>query len=143
MSKIGLAALRVGMLFGSRDWVDIIERLRMPYNISAISQAGALFAIEHESAFQEQIAAIIKQRENLFHRLKDLDGVSAWPSTTNFILFRALAGTADQIFESLKGQNVLVKNVSGGHPLLQDCLRVTVGTPRENELFFSALQNSL
>ena len=143
LSKIGLAGLRVGALFGLDPWIDIIDRLRMPYNISSLSQAGAKFAIEHESAFQKQIDAIIDERETVFDALKRLDGVTPWPSETNFILFRTPNGRGNQVFEYLKERRVLVKNLSGAHPLLKDCLRVTVGKPDENQLFIAALADSM
>lgn len=143
LSKIGLAGLRVGALFGAEPWIDIIDRLRMPYNISTLSQAGAKFAIDHEDAFQGQIEAIIDERETLFEALKRLDAVMAWPSETNFILFRTSSGSGKQVFESLKQRHVLVKNLSGGHPLVEDCLRVTVGMPEENRKFLAALKGSL
>ena len=143
LSKIGLAGLRVGALFGAEPWIDVVDRLRMPYNISSLSQAGAKFAIEHESAFQKQIDAIISERETVFEALKRLDGVTPWPSETNFILFRTPGGRGKHLFESLKQRRVLVKNLSGGHPLLEDCLRATVGTPEENRMFLGALEESL
>ena len=143
LSKIGLAGLRVGALFGAEPWIDVVDRLRMPYNISSLSQAGAKFAIEHESAFQNQIDAIIVERETMFDALKRLDGVTPWPSETNFILFRTPDGRGNHVFESLKERRVLVKNLSGSHPLLDDCLRVTVGTPEENRKFMRALEAAL
>ena len=143
LSKIGLAGIRVGVLFGAEPWIDLIERLRMPYNISALSQAAGKFAIEHESAFQTQISAIIEQREVLYDGLRRLDGITVWPSATNFILFRAPRERGTSTFESLKQQGILIKNLSDSHPLLADCLRVTVGTAEENQAFLSALRSSL
>lgn len=143
LSKIGLAGLRVGALFGAAPWIDVVDRLRMPYNISSLSQAGAKFVVKHENAFQKQIDAIIAERETLFDALERLDGITPWPSETNFILFRTPSGRGKDIFESLKQRRVLVKNLSGAHPLLEDCLRVTVGTPEEDQKFVRALESSL
>ena len=143
LSKIGLAGIRVGVLFGAAPWIDLIERLRMPYNINALSQAAGKFAIEHESAFQMQITAIVEQREILFDDLRRLDGITVWPSATNFILFRAPRNRGTSVFDSLKQQGILIKNLSDSHPMLADCLRVTVGTKEENQAFLSALRSSL
>ena len=143
LSKIGLAGLRVGALFGAAGWIDLLERLRMPYNINVLSQAGAVFALTHAAEFDRQIAAIVTARESLYARLNRIAGIHAWPSATNFILLRTPRGRAGAVFESLREQQVLVKNVSGAHVLLADCLRVTVGTPAENALFITALERAL
>lgn len=143
LSKIGLAGLRLGALFGAAPWIDLLERLRMPYNINTLTQVGAQFALEHLSDFERQIALIMEARADLYAALSDLSGIHAWPSATNFILFRTPSGRASAVFESLRAQGVLIKNVSAGHPMLTDCLRVTVGTPRENAIFIAALTKAL
>jgi len=143
LSKIGLAGLRLGALFGAQPWIDLLERLRMPYNINTLTQVGAQFALEHLGDFERQIALIIEARADLHAALSDLTGIRAWTSATNFILFRTPSGRATAVFESLRAQGVLIKNVSGAHPLLTDCLRVTVGTPRENAIFIAALTKAL
>ena len=143
LSKIGLAGLRLGALFGAAPWIDLLERLRMPYNINTLTQVGAQFALEHLSDFERQIALIIEARADLYAALADLSGIHAWPSVTNFILFRTPSGRATAVFESLRTQGVLIKNVSGAHPMLADCLRVTVGTARENAIFIAALSKAL
>ena len=143
LSKIGLAGLRLGALFGPSPWIELLERLRMPYNINVLTQAGAQFAFEHLADFERQIGLILEARAELFGALSDLNGIHAWPSATNFILFRTPAGCANEVFESLRGQGVLIKNVSAAHPMLADCLRVTVGTPRENAIFIAALTRAL
>jgi len=139
LSKVGLAGLRVGALFAADTWLDLFERVRMPYNINALSQAGALFALEHADAFQRQIDAIVAAREVLAAGLAEIPGLRVWPSATNFILLRTTAGCGTRTFDALKRHGILVKNLSGAHPLLEDCLRVTVGTPDENERFLVTL----
>ncbi|MEX2480161.1 MAG: histidinol-phosphate transaminase [Gammaproteobacteria bacterium] len=140
LSKIGLAGLRVGALFGAQPWLDLLERVRMPYNINVLSQAGALFALEHEAAFQRQIDAIVAARAELAAGLAAIPGIRSWPSATNFILLRTAAGQGTTTFAALKQRGILIKNLDGGHPLLADCLRVTVGTPAENNRFLQALE---
>lgn len=139
LSKVGLAGLRVGALFAADTWLDLFERVRMPYNINALSQAGALFALEHADAFQRQIDAIVTAREILAAGLREIPGLRVWPSATNFILLRTAPGRGTTTFEALKRNGILIKNLSGGHPLLEDCLRVTVGTPKENAQFLGTL----
>jgi histidinol-phosphate aminotransferase len=84
-----------------------------------------------------QAAAIRGERERLATELKRLAGVEAYASDANFILFRVV--NADQVFNGLRERGVLIKNLNGTHPLLKDCLRVTVGTPAENTQFMAAL----
>lgn len=143
LSKVGLAGLRVGALFGPAPWIEVVERVRMPYNINALSQAGALFALGHEREFERQINLIIGSREMLAAALDGIGGISAWPSETNFILFRVPAGRGGAVFAYLRTHGILVKNVAGAHPLLADCLRVTVGTPDENDRFVEVLRRAL
>ena len=88
----------------------------------------------------EQAGRIRVDRQALFDALQALSGVTAYPSEANFILFRVATGRAKEIFEMLKQVGVLIKNLHGSHPALQDCLRVTVGTPEENRAFLSALR---
>lgn len=143
LSKVGMAGLRVGALFGAREWLDLLERVRMPYNISSLSQAGASFALAHDGVFQQQIDAIVAAREALCAALRRLPGVHAWDSETNFVLTRMPAGTAGDVFRRLKERGILVKNLSSGHPALADCLRLTVGTPAENTALVNALADCL
>lgn len=143
LSKIGLAGLRIGALYGARPWIDLIDRLRMPYNIGVLAQAAAEFALDHAEDFARQIADIVASRTGLQAGLAALPGVEAFPSETNFILFRVPAGRGRATFAALKAAGILVKNLDGGHPALADCLRVTVGTGDENGLFLAALARIL
>ena len=86
---------------------------------------------------------IRQERERLFAALASLPGVHPWPSQANFILARFAPGRVDEIFQALKARGILIKNLNGAHPLLADCLRVTVGTPEENDAFLAALKASL
>ena len=141
LSKFGLAGVRIGYLMGAAALVAEIEKLRPPYNISVLNAEAALFALEHAPVYAEQAALIRSERERLFARLSDLPGVRPYPSQANMILTRVPDAAA--AFAGLKQRGVLVKNVSAMHPLLANCLRLTVGTPDENELLFDALRASL
>ncbi len=140
VSKMGLAGLRLGWLAGDPRWLQELNKLRLPYNINVLSQVSAEFALSHLDVLDAQTASIRAEREHLFTALASLEGLTVWPSRANFILFRASAGRGVQVFESLMGRGVLVKCLHGSSPLLEDCLRVTVGTPDENRAFLSALR---
>ena len=72
-----------------------------------------------------------------------MPGVKVWPSEANFLLFRGPEDSGVSIYQSLKDRGILIKSLSGGHPSLRDCLRVTVGTPTENQRFLQALEDIL
>jgi histidinol-phosphate aminotransferase len=139
VSKMGLAGLRLGYLAGPREWIEQVDKVRLPYNINALTQASAALALRHRTLFDAQTAAIRAERARLFSALASLDGVEAYPSQANFILMRLTDTQADKVFEGLRGRGVLVKNLHGAHPLLAECLRVTVGRPEEHAAFLAAL----
>ncbi len=140
LSKLGLAGLRLGFLAGPKPWLEQFEKLRLPYNINVLTQLSAEFALAYFEVFERQIARIRADREKLFSELARLP-VEVFPSAANFILFRV--ANADQVFECLKRQGVLIKNLNPQGGLLKGCLRVTVGTPQENQAFLNALRIAL
>jgi histidinol-phosphate aminotransferase len=141
MSKFGLAGVRIGYLLGASELVDQIEKLRPPYNISVLNAEAALFALEHADVYAAQAAELRQQRERVFSALQLMPGISPWPSQGNMILARVQDAAAT--FAALKGRGVLIKNVSAMHPLLANCVRITVGTPDENTLLLQALEACL
>jgi histidinol-phosphate aminotransferase len=141
MSKFGLAGVRIGYLIGRRAVVQQIDKLRPPFNISVLNAEAALFALEHVDEYARQAAVIREQRERLQAALRGLPGVRPYPSEANMILVRV--PDAKQVFEGMKQRGVLVKNVSALHPLLANCVRLTVGTPDENTQMIEALKASL
>jgi histidinol-phosphate aminotransferase len=143
LSKMGLAGLRLGLMVGSRDVLAEFNKIRLPYNINSLSQASAEFALAHHVLLEQQTAKIVEDRETLLQQLDVMLGVEAFPSDANFILFRVPAGQAQPVFDGLKERGVLIKNMHGSSPLLEDCLRVTVGTPMENVAFVEALATLL
>ena len=140
LSKLGLAGLRLGFLAGPADWLDEIDKLRLPYNVNALTQAGATFALDRFDRLERQAAAIRGERDALARRLAGLQGVTVYPSAANFILLRMPSGRARSVFQALLGEEILIKCLDGAHPALADCLRVTVGTPSENALLAEALE---
>jgi histidinol-phosphate aminotransferase len=140
-SKLGMAGLRLGFLAGSKIWLEQLEKLRLPYNVGVLPQLVAETLLANHDVLLQQAAQIKHDRAWLYGRLVGTIDVRAYPSEANFILFRV--GQATKVFEGLKQRGVLIKNLNGGHPALIDCLRVTVGTPEQNELFIVALQDTI
>jgi histidinol-phosphate aminotransferase len=143
VSKMGLAGLRLGFLVGAPEWVNEIDKTRLPYNINVLTQASAVFALQHKAILDEQASKIRRDRVGLMKTLSGMQGVVAYPSEANFILFEVPAGAADRIFDSLREQGVLIKNLSTAGGRLCNCLRVTVGRPEENQAFLDALHEAL
>ena len=141
LSKLGLAGLRLGMLFGRSEWLNELDKLRLPYNVSVLTQSIAAYVLGEQAVLELQAASIRSERARLADALAALPGVRAFPSDANFILFAV--PRADAIFAGLKQCGVLIKNLSASHPQLIDCLRVTVGAPAENDQFVDALRASL
>jgi len=137
LSKIGLAGLRLGILAAHEETVAEINKVRLPYNINSLSQAAALVVLKHRKIIDKQVEDIIAERDRLFGELSEIDGVTAYPSETNFILFRVPEAT--RIFNGLKEKGILIKDLSSKGPL-EDCLRVTAGTPEENDEFVNELK---
>lgn len=141
LSKFGLAGVRLGYMMGPRALIAEIDKVRPPYNISVLNYECALFAIEHQAVFAAQALDLIAQRALLFDALTEMPGVQVWPSDANMILIRV--ADAARTFDGMKAQGVLVKNVSRLHPLLANCLRLTVGTAGDNTHMLAALKASL
>lgn len=141
LSKLGLAGLRLGLLIGRPEWLTQLEKLRLPYNVGVMTQLVVEKVLQRPDILQQQAAAIKAERVMMSECLKTLDGVEVFPTDANFILLRV--NEAGQVFLELKKRGVLIKNLDGSHPLLRNCLRVTIGTPYENAQFLEALQASI
>jgi len=141
LSKFGLAGIRLGYLMGPQALIAEIDKVRPPYNISVLNCECALFALEHAEVFAAQAADLRAQRTQLVAGLAKLPGLRQWPSEANMVLVRVPDAT--KTFEGMKAHGVLVKNVSKMHPLLANCLRLTVGTADDNARMLAALESSL
>jgi histidinol-phosphate aminotransferase len=141
LSKFGLAGVRLGYLCGAAALVDEIDKVRPPYNVSVLNAEAALFALEHADEYARQAALLRAGREQLQAALRGLPGVTAFPSEANMILVRV--PDSQRAFDGMKARGVLVKHIAGLHPLLRNCLRLTVGTPQDNERMIRALKESL
>ena len=141
LSKFGLAGVRLGYMMGPSALIAEIDKVRPPYNISVLNAEAALFALAHAAVYEAQAADLRAQRQALVQALAALPGVKVWPSDANMVLVRV--PDAQAAFEGMKRRGVLVKNVSKMHPLLANCLRLTVGTADENAQMLAALQACL
>jgi histidinol-phosphate aminotransferase len=141
MSKFGLAGVRIGYLIGRKALIAQVDKLRPPFNISVVNCETALFALEHADEYARQAGVIRSERELLQMRLRELPGVHPFPSEANMILARV--PDSKLAFEGMRARGVLVKNVASVHPLLVNCIRITVGLPDENVKMLDALKASL
>lgn len=141
LSKLGLAGIRLGVLAGRGEWIAQLDKLRLPYNVNTLTQLVACEVLQHDAVLTEQAAAIKLERGRLLRGLQEVPGLTAYPSDANFLLFRI--GNAERVFDGLKQRGVLIKSLHGSHRLLANCLRVTVGTPQENDAFLAALTRTL
>ena len=141
LSKFGLAGVRLGYLCGHAELINEVDKVRPPYNVSALNAEAALFALEHADEYARQAALLRGERARLQAALATTPELQAFPSEANMILVRV--PDSHRAFAGMKARGVLVKHVAALHPLLSNCLRLTVGTPKENDAMMSALKESL
>jgi histidinol-phosphate aminotransferase len=141
LSKFGLAGVRLGYLAGAAELIEQVDKVSPPYNVSSLNAEAALFALEHAEVFAEQASILRAERARLLSELAALPGVTVFPSEANMVLVRV--PDSKRAFEGMKARRVLIKHIAGLHPLLANCLRLTVGTPDENTLMIQALKESL
>jgi len=135
-----MAGLRVGYALGSGELIAQLQKVRLPYNSNAFSQAAATIALQYRELFDERVGKIVSERERVMRILGETDGVTAYPSAANYILIRV--GQADLVWQKLLDSGVLVRNFAGDERL-DDFLRVTVGTADQNDHFLAALGRAL
>jgi len=141
LSKVGMAGIRLGYAIAAPEWIAQLNKLRPPYNVNAFTQAAAEALLADAGWMAKQAATIRAQRGRLAVALAQLPGVTVFETQTNFLLARV--PEVDRMYDGLKQRRILVKNVHGWHPLLANCLRITVGTPFENDALLAALTGLL
>lgn len=135
----GLAGLRVGMAFANRAIIELLNRVKPPYNVSQIAQETLLEALEKKEEVQRVVDEIVGQRERLKEQLQKLPFVlKIYPSDANFLLVKTT--DANRIYKYLVERQIVVRNRSNVE-LCENCLRITVGTPEENRTLLAALEN--
>lgn len=136
LSKIGLAGLRVGFMITDSGIIKEVNKVRLPFNLNSLSQKVAVEALKDRRLIQSYMKSIISERERLFNEMEKMKGIKPYPSDANFILFKVK--NPDKIYKGLFKRGVLVRNMKG---IIDGCLRVTVGTTRENTIFLKTLKH--
>ena len=135
---MAMAGLRVGYLLSHPGIVREIAKAKLPYNLNVFSMVAAEAAVEHFDWLKPQIDLLIDERERVFRQLNEIPAVRAYPSEANFIAFETqLAPGA--VFDALYMEGILVRDISR-YPMLHRFLRVSIGTPAENDAFLMALR---
>ncbi|UTH76326.1 histidinol-phosphate transaminase [Chromobacterium sp. IIBBL 290-4] len=138
LSKLGLAGIRLGYAAASPAWIEQLNKVRPPYNVNVLTLAAAKFALKHLEVFNRQAAELRAERGRLFDALAAVPALTVFPSEANFLTVRA--PDAPALYQHLKASGILIKQLHGSHPLLANCLRLTVGSPDENAALLSAIQ---
>ena len=139
LSKIGLAALRLGYAVAAPEWIAELNKVRQPYNLNALTQAAAQVVLGEAALLAQHAATIRAERRRIAAALAALPGVTAFPSEANFVLARV--PDAARWHDALREAGILVKSFHGSQPALANCLRITVGTPAENDALLAALRS--
>jgi histidinol-phosphate aminotransferase len=134
LSKIGLAALRFGFLVAHEDIIEEVNKVRLPFNVNALSQAVAVEALKKKKVLKKTIQEISAERDRMIQAMESMKGVTPFPSEANFILFRVKY--PQKVYSRLLEKGILVRDISDA---IEGCLRVTVGLPGENDQFLSSL----
>lgn len=135
LSKIGFAGLRVGFMIADREIINEVNKVRLPFNLNSVSQSVASALIKNTNIIKLHIGLITSERERLLNELWGIKGIKPYPSEANFILFRTK--NSDKIYYRLLKKGVLVRNMKG---TVNGCLRVTIGTKKENNIFIKVLK---
>jgi histidinol-phosphate aminotransferase len=136
-----MAAARLGYLVGPAEVVASLERVALPYHLDAFKQAAGRLALEFVGQMEDRVGLIVRERQRILAAMGSLP-VTVWPSQSNFILFRPERRKGDEVWTALLERGVLVRDTSSW-PGLPGCLRVTVGSPEENDTFLAALTEVL
>ena len=139
MSKIGLAGIRLGVLIANKEVASLLDRVRQPFNITYPTQViGKIVLTEGKDEIRKQVEKIVSERKRVMEQVKKIKGVRVFPSDANFFLIKVPDG--NKVHRMLIEEGVLVRNMS--HlPMMENCLRVSIGKPEENEAFIKALKN--
>jgi histidinol-phosphate aminotransferase len=141
-SKVwSMAALRLGFAVAPAWVVGELEKVVLPYHLASATQIAGRLALELGDEMDDRVARLVAERERVAAELERVEGVVVYPSGANFLLFRP-AGDGHERWQQMVDHGVLVRDFSRW-PRLDGCLRVTIGTPDENDAFLVALRSSL
>lgn len=140
----GLAGIRAGFAVSNPSIIKYLRSVVSPFNLNAVTQKVIALALQNWAYFKERIVCAIKEREWLFNRLSEIEGVTPYPSDANFVLFKITKEglTSSAVSEKLLERKIFVKD-RGMFPLLENCIRVTVGTREMNSFFIDNLEEVL
>ncbi|MHB1563947.1 MAG: pyridoxal phosphate-dependent aminotransferase [Leptospirillum sp.] len=128
-SKMGLAAIRLGVLLAGEAVIREVEKVRLPYNLNSLTQEAALFLIrDHFDLLSEATSKIVRLREEMERELSEIPGIVFFPSRTNFLLLRLWPGSVPLVSSKLLENRIMVRDVSSHHPFLEDCIRISAGS---------------
>lgn len=136
-----MAAARLGYLIGPAWLVEQLEKVVLPYHLDVVKQIAGRLALDYRSEMDARVAALVEERGRLVARLAELP-IHVWPSGANFVLVRAKSVAGDDLWQALLDRSVLVRNCASW-PRLDDCVRITVGTPEEDDALLTALEEIL
>ena len=137
----GLAALRLGYGIMDPALAERMMVIKPPYNITSATEVALLASLEDKDLLLSHVRTIVQERDLLFDRLHNVDGLSPLPSHANFILCRVLKGSAQDVYQKLAKRGVFVRYYNT--PILQDYIRISVGLPHHNRAIVSALEEIL
>ena len=144
VSKLGLAGIRLGYMAGSPALISELDKVRPPYNVNVLTEATATFVLKHTDVLAQQADSIRAERTRVCAALAQMSGLRVYETAANFVLVRLSdAHGADAVFAGMREREVLIKNMSHAHPLLNNCLRITISTPEENAAMLAALDGAI
>ena len=132
-----LAGLRLGYLLGQASTIDLVNRVRQPFNVNLISQSAGIIALNYLEQYRAQVETIKAETTKLYDALRDIPSFRVYPTQANFILFQP--EDPDFWAKELFDRGFLVRHM-GDLPVLGKCLRLSAGLPEENQAFIQALR---
>ncbi len=138
---MGMASLRVGYMLAHPELTTQVAKAKLPYNVNQFSLTAAEVALENISRFRPPIEAVLQERDRLVRELGQMPDLKVHPTEANFFLIEVPV-EPKLVFQDLFAQGILIRDVSS-YPMLSKCLRISVGTPEENNRLLSALRASL
>ena len=135
----GIAGLRVGYAIGSELIIDHLMTIKQPYNLNIAAESAALAALEHKKILMARIDTLTNERKRVEAVLDELDGISYSPSTANYLLMKFDDRSGDEVYEFLARRGIFARKFSGRR--LENSIRISVGTPPQNDMVINALQD--
>ncbi|MGQ0679778.1 MAG: histidinol-phosphate transaminase [Actinomycetota bacterium] len=133
-----MAGARIGYLVAQPQIIEEIQKVRLPYHLSSLTQAAALAGLANAAEMKGAVQTMVHERDRIFRELSTMRGLLAFPSDANFVLFRCESRVASELWQDLLDRGVLIRDFSAT-PGCEGCLRVSVGTREQNEKFLEAI----